>query len=283
MMQLKSIIILLIFIYSISWPLNSNLVSLNNYKLNNKKYSNVIEVRDFYIFDYCNNTNSKYKFIIFINQNSSEYLLELNNIFQLENIDSTNKNLIDIKCKSSNNEQLICTFDKDQLINSGKLFKIKNIEKEIIFDCSKKNSNKIEKCVLLPFKTNFQIKINKAYDSFIHIRNTTLLIDFRKNNLLKFKIDYSYILNEKPDIIVNEIKLYCNEIPDEKRIGFGKSLECQYNKTQYNYQYSSLFPVFVIDKCDNYVYTNINIVVLNSSCYKKKHLNIVFILFLFIF
>ena len=282
-MQLKSIIIPLIFIYSISWPLNSNLVSLNYYKLNNKIYSNVIEVRDFYIFDYCNNTNSKYKFIIFINQNSSEYLLELNNIFQLENIDSTNKNLIDIKCKSSNNEQLICTFDKDQLINSGKLFKIKNIEKEIIFDCSKKNSNKIEKCVLLPFKTNFQIKINKAYDSFIHIRNTTLLIDFRKNNLLKFKVDYSYILNEKPDIIVNEIKLYCNEIPDEKRIGFGKSLECQYNKTQYNYQYSSLFPVFVIDKCDNYVYTNINIVVLNSSFYKKKHLNIVFILFLFIF
>ena len=282
-MQLKSIIIPLIFIYSISWPLNSNLVSLNNYKLNNKIYSNVIEVRDFYIFDYCNNTNSKYKFIIFINQNSSEYLLELNNIFQLENIDSTNKNLIDIKCKSSNNEQLICTFDKDQLINSGKLFKIKNIEKEIIFDCSKKNSNKIEKCVLLPFKTNFQIKINNAYDSFIHIKNTTLLIDFRKNNILKFNIDYSYILNEKPDVIVNEMKLYCNHIPDDKRVGFGKSLECQYNKTQYNYQYSSLFPVFVIDKCDNYVYTNINIVVLNSSFFKNESFYILFIIFLFIF
>ena len=284
MIQLKFIIISLIFIFGISWPLNSNLVSLNNSKLNNNKYFNVIEVRDFYIFDFCNNTNSKYKFIIFINQKSNEYLIELNNIFQLENIENKNKNLIDIKCKgSSNSEQLICYFDKNQLINSGNLFKIKNIEKEIIFDCSKQNSNKIEKCILLPFKTNFQIKINKAYDSFVHIRNTTLLIDFRKKNLLKFNIDYSYILNEKPDVIINGIKLYCNEIPDDKRIGFGKSLECLYNKSQYNYQYSSQLPVFVIDKCDNYVYTNINIVALNSSFYKNKFFNILFILLIFIF
>ena len=284
MTQLKFIIISLIFIFTISWPLNSNLVSLNNSKLNNNKYFNVIEVRDFYIFDFCNNTNSKYKFIIFINQKSNEYSLELNNIFQLENIDSKNTNVININCKSSSgSEQLICDFDKNQLIKSGKLFKIKNIENEIIFNCSKQNSNKKEKCILLPFKTNFQIKINNAYDSFIHIKNTTLLIDFRKNNILKFNIDYSYILNEKPDVIVNEMKLYCNQIPDDKRIGFGKSLECLYNKSQYNYQYSSLFPVFVIDKCDNYVYTNINIVVLNSSFFKNESFYILFIIFLFIF
>lgn len=79
------------------------------------------------------------------------------------------------------------------------------------------------------------------------------------------------------------MKLYCNQIPDDKRVGFGKSLECQYNKTQYNYQYSSLFPVFVIDKCDNYVYTNINIVVLNSSFFKNESFYILFIIFLFIF
>ena len=274
--------LIMILIYIKTWPLNENIKTIN--KNNNllQKYVNIIEVRDFFFND-CDIKNPIYKFIIFINQTSNEYSININHIFKLESINNS-KNNIKINCEGkTENDRLYCNFNKQILIESGYKYKIKDIIKEISFNCSKKNSNIIEKCVLLPFKTNFQIDYIKYFDIIPEQNNKTYLVDFRKNEILNFNIKTdNYILNEQPEILINDTKIKCNQIENKERKGFGKNLECVVNRNNINYNFTNRFNV-IMNKCGIKTPTHIYVVILNHSNFNKPLIDIIILFIFFIF
>ena len=179
----------------------------------------------------------------------------------MESINNS-KNYVNINCeKQKENDRLYCKFNKQILIESEYNYKIKDIIAEISFNCSKINSNKIEKCAILPFKTNFQIDYIKYFDIIPQPNNKTYLVDFRKNEILNFNITTdNYILNEQPDILINDTKIKCNQIENKERKGFGKNLECFFNRNDINYNFGNRFNV-IINKCGIKTPTHIYVVV----------------------
>ncbi len=107
--------LIMILINIKTWPLNENIKTIN--KNNNllQKYVNIIEVRDFFFND-CDIKNPIYKFIIFINQTSNEYSININHIFKLESINNS-KNNININCEGKKeNDRFYYNFNK-QIFN----------------------------------------------------------------------------------------------------------------------------------------------------------------------
>ena len=201
----------------------------------------------------------------------------------MESINNS-KNYVNINCeKQKENDRLYCKFNKQILIESEYKYKIKDIIKEISFNCSKINSNKNEKCVLLPFKTNFQIDYIKYFDIIPQPNNKTYLVDFRKNEILNFNITTdNYILNEQPDILINDTKIKCNQIENKERKGFGKNLECFFNRKDINYNFGNRFNV-IINKCGIKTPTHIYVVALNYSNFNKPLIDIIILFIFFIF
>jgi len=275
MKKTNFLILLMILIYIKTWPLNDNIIIINKNNNLEQKYVNIIEVRDIFFND-CDIKNPNYKFIIFINQTSKEYPINIDNIFQLESINNP-KNDININCKGKEgNNRLFCNFNKKFLIEAGYKYKIKDILKEVSFNCSKINSNKIEKCILLPFKTNFQIDYTKYFDIIPEPNNKTYLVDFRKNEILKLNITTdNYILNEQPQILINGTKIKCNQIENKERKGFGNKLVCFINKNNFNYNFANRFNI-IIKKCDIETPTHIYVVALNYNTFNKPLIDILF-------
>ena len=159
MKKLNIILNSILIILSNSYPLNETKITLKNNNYQNENYINIIEIRDFFLKDECGISSPNITFIIFINQTNKEIALNLNGLFKLEN--TKNKNNVNLNCNSKEgDDKLYCHFNKKIIFESEEKYKLKDINEEVIFNCSKVNSNKIEKCILLPFKTNFEIGFN---------------------------------------------------------------------------------------------------------------------------
>ena len=279
MKKLNIILNSLLILLSNSYPLNETKITLKKNYFQNENYINIIEIRDFFLKDECGISSPNITFIIFINQANKEIALNLNGLFKLEN--TKNKNNVNLNCNSKEgDDKLYCDFNKKIIFESEEKYKLKDINEEVIFNCSKVNSNKIEKCILLPFKTNFEIGFNKLFDMIPEPHNITYLVDFRKNESIKFKIDFDdFILSDKPQLFINGKKLNCDIIENINRKEFGNGVNCYISKNDINYNYATKFPI-IINKCGKEEIMNINIVFLNN----RKFINPFFPVFwLFIF